>query len=83
MIHLYTGDSAELVQTKAGIWLLKHHQKTSCTLLRFCQSKKEADAALAYLAANGSLPPFPEDSADSQPHRIIRAHAAGPVSRKR
>jgi len=83
MIQLYTGDSAELVQTKAGIWVLKHHQKNSYTLLRFCQSKEEADAVLAYLVANGVLPPFPEDSADSQPHRIIRAHAAGPVSRKR
>ena len=83
MIHLYTGDRAELVQTKAGIWVLKHHQKDSCSLLRFCQSKEEADAVLAYLVANGVLPPFPEDSDDSQPHRIIRAHAAGPVSRKR
>ena len=61
MIHLYTGDSAELVQTKAGTWLLKHHQKDSCSRLRFCQSKEEADAVLAYLVANGVLPPFPED----------------------
>lgn len=83
MIHLYTGDSAELVQTRAGIWLLKHHQKDSCTLLRFCQSKEEADTVLAYLVANGVLPPFPEDSDDGQPNRTIRAHAAGPVSRKR
>lgn len=65
MIHLYTGDSAELVQTRAGIWLLKHHQKNSCTLLRFCQSKEEADAALAYLVANGVLPPFHEDTPEA------------------
>lgn len=68
MIHLYTGDSAELVQTKAGIWLLKHHQKNSCTLLRFFRTREEASAALAYLATNGTLPPFPEDSDDKIPH---------------
>ncbi len=62
MIHLYTGDSAELVQTKAGTWLLKHHKKGSCSFLfRFFPSKEEAEAALAYLATNGVLPPFPED----------------------
>lgn len=83
MIHLYTGDSAELEELKTGWWLLKHHQKNSCTLLRFYPTREAGEAALAYLAANGTLPPFPEDSDDSQPHRIIRAHAAGPVSRKR
>ena len=61
MIQLYTGDSAELVQTKAGIWVLKHHQKDSCTLLRFYPTREAGEAALAYLAANGTLPPHPED----------------------
>lgn len=61
MIHLFTGDRAELVQTKAGTWLLKEHQKGGCSLLRFFRSREEADAALAYLVRDGVLPPFPEE----------------------
>lgn len=67
MIHLYTGDSAELVQTRAGIWLLKHHQKNSCTLFRFYPTREAGEAALAYLCANGSLPPFPDDTPEASP----------------
>ena len=62
MIHLYTGDSAELEELKTGWWLLKHHQKNSCTLLRFYPTREAGEAALAYLEANGTLPPHPEDA---------------------
>lgn len=65
MIHLYTGDSAELEECKPGWWLLKHHQKNSCTLLRFYPTREAGEAALAYLAANGTLPPFPEDTPEA------------------
>ena len=78
---LYTGDRAELLQTKAGTWLLKHHQKGGCTLLRFFRTKEEADAALAYLTTNGVLPPYPEDS-DDEPRFVRRADVASLVSRK-
>lgn len=61
MIHLYTGDSAELEEIKTGWWLLKHHQKNSCTLLRFYPTREAGEAALAYLTTNGTLPPFPDD----------------------
>lgn len=62
MIPLYTGDSAELKECKTGWWVLKYHRKDSCSFLfRFFRTREEASAALAYLATNGVLPPFPED----------------------
>ena len=61
---LYTGDIAELAEFKTGWWGLKHHQKGGCTYLRFYRSRAEAEAALAYLAANGTLPPYPEEEED-------------------
>ena len=61
---LYTGDRAELLQTKAGTWLLKHHMEGGCTLLRFFRTMEEADATLSYLTSNGVLPPYPDDSAN-------------------
>ncbi len=61
---LYTGDSAELTEFKTGWWGLKHHQKGGCTYLRFYRSRQEAEAALAYLQSNGTLPPYPEEEED-------------------
>lgn len=64
MIQLYTGDTAELIELKGSLFLLKHHQKNGTTYARFLQGREAADAALAYLIQNGTLPPFPDDDPD-------------------
>ena len=58
---IFTGDTAELEELKTGWYLLKHHHQNGCTTGRFFHSREEAEAALAYLTTNGTMPPFPEE----------------------
>lgn len=68
IIPLADGGRAELQELQTRWWGLKHHQKGGSTYLGFYHSRKEAEAALAYLAINGTLPPYPDEEDDDIPY---------------
>lgn len=70
IIPLADGGRAELAESKdARWWSLRHIAPGNCFRhLRFYHSREEAEAALAYLATNGTLPPYPDEDDDDIPY---------------
>ena len=70
IIPLADGGRAKLAVTKdARWWSLRHILPSSgFAPLRIYRTREEAEAALAYLATNGTLPPYPDEDDDDIPY---------------
>lgn len=70
IIPLADGGRAELAESKdARWWSLRHIAPgNSFAYLRIYRTREEAETALAYLATNGTLPPYPDEDDDYIPY---------------
>ena len=70
IIPLADGGRAELAENKdARWWSLRHILPgSSFAPLRIYRTREEAEAALAYLQINLTLPPYPDEEDDDIPY---------------